>query len=338
MNLRIDRDLPVPIGVQLRGLIEYGIACGELARGSRLPSVRDLARRLEVAPMTVSQVYKELKEAGLLAARSGHGTFVAAAVPSRIEGDRLSRLEPAIDRLLAEARAIGVGHHELSGFLSARMLAASRRPCPLRLVMLGLFADATRDYAQALQARLREGVQVEPVLLEAVAGTPATRRSVAEADLVLTFAHLRTRVTGLLPDTLVATVSFIPAERTRAALAALDPSARLCLVSLFPAFLPIMKVGVRRFAPHVATIVAAALDTPGLDRLLGDADTVVYATGAESVLARLAPGTRVVEYRHMPDPGDIDRTVRPLLARLRAELPPDAATISARQAQEEMPA
>ena len=82
MNLRIDRDLPVPIGVQLRGLIEYGIACGELARGSRLPSVRDLARQLEVAPMTVSQVYKELKEAGLLAARSGHGTFVAAAGPA----------------------------------------------------------------------------------------------------------------------------------------------------------------------------------------------------------------------------------------------------------------
>ena len=30
MPLRIDRDLPVPLGVQLRGLIEYGIACGEL--------------------------------------------------------------------------------------------------------------------------------------------------------------------------------------------------------------------------------------------------------------------------------------------------------------------
>ncbi len=33
MDFRIDRDLPVPLGVQLRGLIEYGIACGELARG-----------------------------------------------------------------------------------------------------------------------------------------------------------------------------------------------------------------------------------------------------------------------------------------------------------------
>ncbi len=338
MRLRIDRDLPVPIGVQLRGLIEYGIAGGELAACTRLPSVRDLARQLEVAPMTVSQVYKELKAAGLLVTRAGQGTFVAAAGPARIEGDRLGRLEPAIDRLIAEAQAIGVGHHELAGFLSARMLAAARRPSALRLVMLGLFEDATRDYAQALQTRLRDGAKVEPVLLEAIEGTSEAHRSAAEADLVLTFAHLRARVAGLLPETLVAAVSFIPAERTRAALAALDPSARLCLVSLFPAFLPIMKVGVRRFAPHVATITAAALDTPGLDRLLADADTVVYATGAEAVLSRLAAGSRVVEYRHMPDPGDIDRTVRPLLARLRAELPQDATAVSPHDAEEEMPA
>src|SRR5262245_55122963 len=43
MRLTVDRDLPVPLGVQLRGLIEYGITCGELAAGERLPSVRELA-------------------------------------------------------------------------------------------------------------------------------------------------------------------------------------------------------------------------------------------------------------------------------------------------------
>ena len=81
MNLRIDRDLPVPFGVQLRGLIEYGIACGELAPGSRLPSVRELAALLGLAPMTVSQVYKELKASGLLEGRAGAGTCVAAINP-----------------------------------------------------------------------------------------------------------------------------------------------------------------------------------------------------------------------------------------------------------------
>ena len=30
LSSALDRSLPVPLGLQLRGLIEYGIACGEL--------------------------------------------------------------------------------------------------------------------------------------------------------------------------------------------------------------------------------------------------------------------------------------------------------------------
>ena len=50
----LDRALPVPLGTQLRGLIEFGIALGELPAGQRLPSVRELAERANIAPMTVS--------------------------------------------------------------------------------------------------------------------------------------------------------------------------------------------------------------------------------------------------------------------------------------------
>ena len=57
MEFFVDRELPVPLRTQLQGLIEYGIACGELAPGEILPSVRELAEKVGVAPMTVSQVY-----------------------------------------------------------------------------------------------------------------------------------------------------------------------------------------------------------------------------------------------------------------------------------------
>ena len=43
MEFSVDRDLPVPLRTQLQGLIEYGIACGELVPGELLPSVRELA-------------------------------------------------------------------------------------------------------------------------------------------------------------------------------------------------------------------------------------------------------------------------------------------------------
>jgi DNA-binding transcriptional regulator YhcF (GntR family) len=318
MNLRIDRELPVPIGTQLRGLIEYGIACGELAAGERLPSVRELADEIGVAPMTVSQVYKELKGAGLLDMRAGLGTFVAETCPTA-RPTRLVELQLAIDRLVTYARSLDFAPQQLASLFSSRLLAAAPEDTDLRVVLVGLFPDATRDYARSLVARLAQDVSVEPLTLDGIRGDAAARRRASAADLVLTFAHLRLRVSELLPATRVVAVSFIPSESTRTALASLDPAARLGLVATFGGFLPIMKAGVRRFAPHVAAIAAAALDAPELERLIEGRDTIVYATGAESVLASLPAETRTIEYRHMPDPGEIDRLVQPLLTRLRAE-------------------
>ena len=62
----LDRSLPVPLGTQLRGLIEFGIALGELPAGQRLPPVRELAAHAGIAPMPVSSVYRELRLSGIV--------------------------------------------------------------------------------------------------------------------------------------------------------------------------------------------------------------------------------------------------------------------------------
>ena len=50
-----------------------------------------------------------------------------------------------------------------------------------------------------------------------------------------------------------------------------------------------------------------------LDAAIAAADVIVYATGAEPVLDRLKPGTPAIEYRHIPDPADIERVIVPLI-------------------------
>ena len=90
-------------------------------------------------------------------------------------------------------------------------------------------------------------------------------------------------------------------------------------VSRFPDFLPLMRPGIGRFAPHVETVDAALLDDADLGGRLGAYDVVVFATGAEAVLDRLPRGLVALEYRHSPDPGDIDRVVRPLLDGARTQ-------------------
>lgn len=59
---------------QIRGLI----ATDQLPAGERLPSVRQLATDLGVAPGTVAKAYRWLEHEGLLQTRIGGGTRVSA--------------------------------------------------------------------------------------------------------------------------------------------------------------------------------------------------------------------------------------------------------------------
>lgn len=52
------------------------ITSGELPDGTRLPTVRDLARRLGVSPTTVSDAWRSLADVGAIEARGRNGTFV----------------------------------------------------------------------------------------------------------------------------------------------------------------------------------------------------------------------------------------------------------------------
>ncbi|MHA7987800.1 GntR family transcriptional regulator [Rathayibacter sp. CAU 1779] len=75
--LTIDPSLPTPIYEQLRDQLIAQISAGELVPGDKLPSVRQLANDLDLAPNTVARVYKELEASGYLVTRGRNGTTIA---------------------------------------------------------------------------------------------------------------------------------------------------------------------------------------------------------------------------------------------------------------------
>jgi len=331
MEFFIDRELPVPLRTQLQGLIEYGITCGQLAPGEALPSVRELAEKLGVAPMTVSQVYADLKAVGLIDTKPGAGTFVSDSQQARLAGRAdSSGLHRHIDELIDESRALGIRSADLVSLVSARVFYRDAVGPRLRIVMIGLFQDATASYARFIAARLGRDVTVEPLTIAALERDAKARALANSADLAITIANRHRDVTMLVQNTKVVTISFTPSEETRRALASLDSLARILVVSRFPEFLPIMKSGVQRFAPHVGEIAAAALETPGLDAMIAHATVVVYASGAEGVLSDLPAGQWAIEYRHAPDTADIERVIVPII-RAAGISPPPAETFAERQ-------
>ena len=314
MEFSVDRDLPVPLRTQLQGLIEYGIACGQLLPGELLPSVRELAERIGVAPMTVSQVYSDLKAAGLIETRPGSGSFVTSSNRARLaQRPEAAELNKRIDALIDAGLAAGIRPAELVSLVSARAFYRDSIGARTRLVMVGLFPEATASYARFIAARLGAGVTVEPLTLGGIEQDAEARARASSADLVVTFVNRQREVMALLPSAKVVSISFTPSEETRKALAAMDSLARVAVVSRFPDFLPIMKAGVQRFAPHVAHLTGATLETAELGGLLSASDVVVFASGAEEVLPMLSAGIPAIEYRHAPDAAEIERVLLPLI-------------------------
>ncbi len=313
----LDRRLPVPLGVQLRGLIEYRMACGELAFGTRLPSVRDMAQVSGLAPMTVAAVYRDLRAAGLITTRPGSATFVAGSARTPPSRAALTRLHARIGDLLVEADAAGLSRGEIAALVAARLGRVRARERPVHLMMVGVFPAATLAYAEAIAPRLRAGDTIAATTLSELPAAPAVA-----PDLYVTLAN-RVRDVETLSDgrAPVVSLSFIPAEATRALLAAIDPLANVCVVSRFPEFLALMKPGVLRFIPHVAAVEALVMDAPDLALSLRRADVVVCSAGAEAVIGSMAAAATAIEYRHMPDPHAIQRFLLPMVERIRSGMP-----------------
>lgn len=78
MDLKINRDGEVPIGVQLAWALRARIGDGRLAPGQRLPGLRELAELVGVNANTARAVYQRLEQEGLIDSRQGTGTFVAS--------------------------------------------------------------------------------------------------------------------------------------------------------------------------------------------------------------------------------------------------------------------
>lgn len=87
---------------------------GQLRDGDQLPSIRALARELQVSIITTKRAYEELEREGILSVSTGRGSFVRAG---GIESSRRGQLEQLEDRLreAAElARMLGLDDEQFA--------------------------------------------------------------------------------------------------------------------------------------------------------------------------------------------------------------------------------
>jgi DNA-binding transcriptional regulator YhcF (GntR family) len=117
--LRIDPLDPAPIWSQIEEGVRRLVASRALKAGALVPSVRDLARELNVNPATVAKAYQRLSESGILVVRRGDGTYVADAPPAMSRAERSRILREAAARYASLAATLGASEPEASETLAA---------------------------------------------------------------------------------------------------------------------------------------------------------------------------------------------------------------------------
>ncbi len=111
-------NLQAPIYLQLLEHCQDAIVSGTWPRGSRIPSVRDLAVEWNVNPNTVQRCLTELESMGLAYTRRNAGRYVVDD-PQRIEQERQKRAKDACLQWVQSMRRLGFDAPQAQAFCSA---------------------------------------------------------------------------------------------------------------------------------------------------------------------------------------------------------------------------
>lgn len=103
----------IPIYVQIVAQVRHALEVGTLQASDPLPTVRELARDLTVAPNTIVKAYNELQGLGLIESRPGAGTTVAAHLDGALRHGQVTALFERLQGLVHDAAGLGLDRAEL---------------------------------------------------------------------------------------------------------------------------------------------------------------------------------------------------------------------------------
>lgn len=117
MRIVLSNASPDPIYEQIVRQIRAEILGGTLSEGDLLPSIRALARDLQISVITTKRAYEELEREGLLNTVGGKGTFVAAQNQEFLREKKVKAVEEKLAEAVDRAQSLGVGYDELAEML-----------------------------------------------------------------------------------------------------------------------------------------------------------------------------------------------------------------------------
>lgn len=103
----------VPIYQQIVDQIKGAVLRGELRANEPLPSIRLLAKELQISVITTKRAYEELEKEGLIYTIPGKGSFVAGLDKGELTESKVKLMEEKLREVLGAAELLGLSRTEL---------------------------------------------------------------------------------------------------------------------------------------------------------------------------------------------------------------------------------
>ncbi|MFX3640506.1 MAG: GntR family transcriptional regulator, partial [Candidatus Pristimantibacillus sp.] len=113
MQIIISNSSKEPIYEQITSQIKSLILSGELQEGAAIPSMRNLAKELQISVITTKRAYEELEKAGFIYSIVGKGSFVAEQNLEVIREKKLKVIEEQLSAVITNSREIGLSLDDL---------------------------------------------------------------------------------------------------------------------------------------------------------------------------------------------------------------------------------
>ncbi len=108
MNIVFSGTSNVPIYEQIINQIKLSVINKELLPNEPLPSIRNLAKDLQISVITTKRAYEELEKEGLIYSIPGKGFYVSEQNTNMLSEKKIALLEQQLTDLIMECRAVGL--------------------------------------------------------------------------------------------------------------------------------------------------------------------------------------------------------------------------------------
>lgn len=118
MQILISHNSKEPIYEQIVQQIKKAILANDIAAGYALPSMRNMAKDLDVSVITTKRAYEELEKMGLIYSVVGKGSFVSEQNKEMILERKQKVIEEQLSQAIENGKEIGLNLNDIQALVA----------------------------------------------------------------------------------------------------------------------------------------------------------------------------------------------------------------------------